>query len=92
MSKTRLQNCKVPKVWSESWSTRYILESFKLFSISQFFFLKRGAYCFSFTSPVGLNSLYNSSNLYQKKEKKNQHFRANNSQNLKSFSYYGLQL
>ena len=66
MCKIRLQNCKIPKNRSESWSTRCILEASKLFTTSQNFFLKMSTYCFSFTSSVDSNSLRSCSKLNQK--------------------------
>ena len=74
MCKIRLQNCKILLNRSGSWSTRCILEASKLFTTSQNFFLKKGAYCFSITSSVGLNSL--------------RHF--NNFENLELFCYFSV--
>ena len=84
MCKIRLRNGKIPKNRSESWSTRCTLDASNC--LQPLKTLKKGAYCFSFTSSVDPNSLHNS----DLNQKKNQNFSANNSENLELFSYYSL--
>ena len=84
MCKIRLQNGKIPKNRSESWSTRCTLDTSNC--LQPLKTLKKGAYCFSFTSSVDPNSLHNS----DLNQKKNQNFSANDSENLELFSYYSL--